>query len=76
MKGAGVRGARVRCCVPYCNRTTATPYAEWICAKHWRSTSKSWRRRYALFKRRGRIDLELQMWTRLKAQAVERAMGL
>ncbi len=27
--------ARLLCCVPFCSRTTAKPFAEWICAKHW-----------------------------------------
>ncbi len=39
-------------------------------------TSKHWRRRRALFKRRRRPDLEDKMFERLKRQAIERAVGL
>lgn len=68
---------RLRCLVPFCRRTTrAGRYREWICGAHWRLTSRAWRRRFFLFRRRGRQDLEDRMWLRLKRQAIERAMGL
>jgi hypothetical protein len=72
---------RLQCLVPFCRRTirrTALPpeHNEWICGKHWTVTSVTWRRRRALFRRRGRRDLEAMMWKRLKRQAIERAAGL
>ena len=67
---------RLYCLVPFCNCTTAKPAAEWICQKHWSVTSRTWRKRLFLFRRRGRRDLEFQMWERLKRQAIERAGGI
>ncbi len=69
---------RLQCCVPFCRRTTGDPRfsGEWLCSKHWPLTSRAWRRRFFLFRRRGRRDLEARMWERLKRQAIERAVGL
>lgn len=74
---------RLRCIVPFCNRTRGDrkgdplrPGMEWICGVHWRMTSRTWRRRYALIKRRERYDLAAGMWCRLKDQAIERATGV
>jgi hypothetical protein len=68
--------ARLPCCVPFCRRTTARNFVEWICGEHWRLTNKNWRRKFFLFRRRRRHDLEARMWQRLKRQAIERAAGL
>lgn len=74
---------RLRCIVPFCAHTRGDrkgdpliPGMEWICSEHWRLTSKAWRRRLFLFKRRHRFDLAARTWQRLKAQAIERAVGL
>jgi hypothetical protein len=69
---------RIACCVPFCRRTYANEegFSEWVCAKHWTMTSKAWRRRRSLFKRRRRSDLADKMFARLKRQAIERAVGL
>jgi hypothetical protein len=74
---------RIFCIVPGCphwrgdrKNDPLTPTMEWICSEHWRMTSRTWRRRRALFRRRGRLDLDHRMWQRLKTQATERAMGI
>jgi hypothetical protein len=68
---------RMPCVVPFCRRTAArVEFAEWICGKHWSATSRSWRRRLFLFRRRGRLDLADRMWDRLKRQAIETAAGV
>jgi hypothetical protein len=71
---------RLSCAVPFCRHTIAQRRvprsSEWICAKHWLATSKAWRRRLYLFRRRGRFDLSDRMWLRLKDQAIERAGGI
>lgn len=36
---------RLPCCVPFCRRTTAGPFGEWICGKHWASVSRQTKRR-------------------------------
>lgn len=69
-------GIRLCCCVPHCGRTIAAPRGQWICARHWRITDRVWRRRFYLFRRRGRPDLAHRMFERLKAQAIERAAGI
>lgn len=72
---------RLRCCVPFCNRTRKPDeYAEWICGKHWPLTDLQSRLVYRRMKfrrpgpefaqARGRI------WDRLRRQAIERAAGL
>lgn len=79
---SGTRG-RIRCAVPFCRRTRGdrkgnpvTEGMEWICGEHWVVTSRAWRWRLSLFRRRGRSDLVERMWDRLKRQAIERAMGV
>lgn len=76
-------GPRLLCCVPFCTHTRGDRKGdpivegmEWICGQHWKLTSVSWRRRYALFRRRKRFDLAARMWARLRSQAVERAAGI
>lgn len=73
--------SRVPCCVPFCRRTIArenlpTEHNEWICGRHWTTTSRAWRRRLFLFRRRDRQDLEDRMWAMLKHQAIERSVGI
>lgn len=74
---------RLLCIVPFCPHTRGDRKGdpvregmEWICGSCWRRTSLTWRRRYALFKRRDRPELAVSMWARLKAQAIERAAGI
>lgn len=72
---------RIACLVPFCRRSIAVRllragHDEWICGPHWQATSRSWRRRRSLFRRRGRIELEQKMWNRLKTQAIEIAGGI
>jgi hypothetical protein len=70
---------RLRCVVPGCRRTARRRTAaatEWICGRHWTATSRVWRRRMFLFRRRRRWDLAARMWGRLRSQAIERAVGL
>lgn len=71
---------RLSCCIPFCARTTAKPYDEWICGKHWSATSKRLRRIW--FKRRRRWNAGdhsqgrhlTRIWDKLKNQAMEGAM--
>lgn len=80
----GPKALRMRCAVPFCAHTRGRrkgeqpikPGEEWVCGEHWRLTSRDWRRRMGLFRRRQRWDLVHQMWQRLKEQAIERACGL
>lgn len=69
---------RLPCEVPHCRRTVKDEgkFTAWICGKHWGATPKTWRRRRALFRRRGRIDLANRMWDRIRARAIELAVGL
>ena len=69
---------RLVCCVPFCRRTYRNDrgFDEWICGPHWHQTSRTWRRRFFLFRRRGREDLANRMWASLKTQAIERAAGI
>ena len=82
------KAGRLRCCVPFCQRTTGEPFAEWICAKHWPATSRETRARYAKLRatlrkgrRRGR-DLPHTrraanaLREKLKIEAIERAAGI
>lgn len=76
---------RLECVVPLCRRTTAHPYGEFICGKHWPLLSRAekarfhrlkrmWRRR-AAERRRIRLLIDRE-WERLKALAIERAFGI
>lgn len=71
------------CCVPLCERwrgdrkgDPVSQYDVFICQEHWSLTSKTWRRRHVLFRRRQRYDLAARMFARLMKQAIERAAGL
>lgn len=46
--------ARMRCCVPYCRRTTAEPYREWICHVHWPMVPARLKAKYRMAKRLAR----------------------
>jgi len=69
---------RIACLVPFCRRTHRNyeGFRAWICGKHWAMTSRTWRRRLSLFRRRGRKDLADRMFSRLARQAIERAAGI
>ena len=77
---------RIPCIVPGCGRTASEEWAgsEILCADHWRMTPRAWRKRYRLIRRRitkygptpQLLDLEAKMWGRLKAKAIETAMGI
>ncbi len=70
------------CCIPHCKRTTATEFGnlEWICGKHWSTTSKRLRSIYHKRRRRwNKGDLSqaphlARIWVKLKKQAMEGAM--
>ena len=84
--------ARIRCCVPFCGRTTKDNglIREWICGPHWRPTPKRWRLRKARVLRIRkaavlRVDepsrlraeaAERRLWQKLKAAAIESAVGI
>lgn len=69
---------RVRCSVPFCKRTFKRQHPDevTICGKHWRLAPKQWRRRFTLFKRRGRPDLAHKVWERCLRAACEAAGGI
>lgn len=94
---------RVRCCVPFCQRTRAraSPSGqsvdEFICATHWRAANAELRRRYTREKKRLWPELSapasdhtpgkqlellaawrwlLVMWSEIKKQAIDRALGI
>lgn len=80
---------RVRCCVPFCRRTTpAGRFREWICGKHWKAVSLPTRAARRKWDRLGykafnahrdpapawaRAD---RAWEKCKAEAIEAAVGL
>lgn len=45
---------RTPCSVPGCDRTTAKPFGEWICGKHWSLLTKDERRVWHRHKRQER----------------------
>lgn len=45
---------RIRCCVPFCRRTTGEPFREWICAKHWSMVPRTVRAVWSREKRQAR----------------------
>ncbi len=45
---------RTPCCIPDCRRTSADPFYEWICPKHWALLTKNERRVWARHKREAR----------------------
>lgn len=73
-----------QCCVPHCKRTTArTEYSEWVCGDHWKGLPRTRRRAYTRAKKRAlasvsETDLKCadRLWHRLKATAIERAVGI
>ncbi len=74
---------RVCCCVPFCRRTTAAdrlrPDTEWLCQKHWSVIPKSRRRAYSRARRKRAPFVNYaaaRLWRRLKAQAIEAAVGI
>lgn len=72
--------ARTPCCIPFCRRSCGDAYEEWICGKHWSTTSKRLRSIYHKRKRRWTKGDHSQgpklsrIWERLKRQAMEGAM--
>lgn len=75
---------RIRCCVPYCRRTTGKPVGEWICGNHWPLIPKDRRRAWGRLKRlwrrlpqnvvlSSRLDV---VWENLKRTAIDRAAGI
>ncbi len=80
---------RLRCCVPFCRRTTPRAALEavwidpeWICADHWKSVPRQDRAIYARAKRKARRSGSLttpalaRLWSRCKRVAIERVAGL
>lgn len=79
---------RLNCVVPYCRRTRGdrkndpvTEGMEWICADHWKLVGRKLKLDRRRFKRRyGSSEhgwkLDSWIWKRMKAQAIETAMGL
>lgn len=75
---------RVRCCVPFCRRTTKPDCDEWICGPHWKAVPKSARRVFFRVKRLLRQSphddrawaRHNAIWQRVKRHAIERAMGI
>lgn len=71
---------RTICCIPFCRRTTAEIYSEWICGRHWSMTSKRLRAVYHKRKRRyrkgdnGQGHKLSRIWEKLKHQAMEGEM--
>jgi len=45
---------RTPCCISGCKRSTAKPFGEWICAKHWSLLTKAERRVWYRHKRQER----------------------
>lgn len=84
-------GLRLNCCVPFCRRTRGdrkndpvTPGQEWLCGDHWRLVDRRRRRvwgrlcgRWRRFGPPAAADaIECRLWSRLKHQAIERAVGI
>lgn len=82
---------RVACLVPFCGRTSARRWAEWLCGDHYRLVDGDLkrlrirnRRRWTAIvasdgapSRRLRCEtIERAIWSRMKRQAIERAAGL
>lgn len=75
-----MKADRTPCCIPFCRRSTAETYDEWICGKHWPMTSKRLRAIYHKRKRRyrkgdnGQGPKLSRIWEKLKRQAMDGAM--
>ena len=73
---------RIGCCIPFCRRTAeARPETlEWICPKHWATTSKRLRAIYRKRCKRYEEGDESQLpkierlWMKLKSQAMDGGM--
>lgn len=70
--------ARLRCCVPFCRRTTPqrNGWTEWLCPKHWKLVDAEIKALRRSARRRGRDRLDAMLWSRAKRQATERAAGI
>jgi hypothetical protein len=75
--------ARLTCLVPFCRCTTKEPFAEWICAKHWKlvpARLKHLRRRIKVRLRRRATEklfaMQQRTWERCKQIVLERSAGL
>ena len=89
--GPGV-AIRVRCCVPFCERTRGDrknepplgPGTEWICGEHWQRVPRRLKLIRSRLKRRstgpGWTDtdklISARVWLRCKRAAIEAAAGL
>ena len=76
---------RIACCVPGCGRTYKREhYNEVICGDHWRLGDRRKRSMISRVRRRGnrlgwtrgRLALFWMLWKALKAQVIERAVGI
>lgn len=78
---------RVRCCVPFCKHTrgerkgdTDWPWpkgSDWICGEHWMPIRSMRRRAYRRARKASVPDERLwPMWSALKREAIEKAMGI
>lgn len=42
---------RTPCCIPFCRRTTAHPFKEWICGDHWKLIPPRMKKRHRVAQR-------------------------
>jgi hypothetical protein len=73
---------RTPCVIDGCGRSTAKPFAEWICGKHWAALTKAEKRAWGRLKRRARYKPEkvspeafLRIWRRCKTIAATHRAG-
>lgn len=67
-------GHRCVCLIEGCRRTTAIPYTQWLCPRHWSLVPKATRRAYALAKRRRKSAAAIdRLWLRARRLAIETA---
>ena len=84
MTGGGADSERMKCLVPFCQHTRGPRkgdpqgkfLAEWICGAHWNGTDRRLRASYYMARKRRLWRTEAWYWEQLKAQAIERAMGV
>lgn len=58
-------GPRCVCLIVGCRRSTAVPYTEWLCPRHWSLVPKETRRVYARAKRHHKSQAVLdRLWSR------------
>ena len=67
---------RTRCCVPFCERTTAKPYPEWICREHWRLVPRKTRFAYYRARNKERWGAAIIIWRGIKRRVFEAAGGI